>query len=173
MNIPQIALMVPFSAATAGGAPSSTIGANSIVGREEFQGEAPALRGDAVAHERAPVLAHAIPDHEDLAADVPQQMLEEDHHLRALDGSREHPEVEVPPRHPGDGRERVPIEMELEHRGLTARCPVSDPVRPLAQPTFVNEDDRLPLARGALTGWSDTCAHAAARIRQAEPRRTR
>jgi transcriptional regulator with XRE-family HTH domain len=25
----------------------------------------------------------------------------------------------------------------------------------------------------ALTGWSDTCAHAAARIRQAEPRRTR
>jgi hypothetical protein len=36
--------------------------------------------------------------------------------------------------------------MILQHRGLSARGPGAHPMRPLAQPTFVDEDDGAPLA---------------------------
>jgi hypothetical protein len=73
-------------------------------------------------------------------------MGKEVHHLRGADGSLIKLEIEVPPRDAGDGRVHLPVEMILQHRGLSARGPGAHPMRPLAQPTFVDEDDGAPLA---------------------------
>ena len=88
----------------------------------------------------------AIPDYQQSARQMTQQMGKEVHHLRGADGSLVEPEIEVPPRDAGDGREHLPVEMILQHRGLSARGPSAHPMGPLAQPALVDEDDGAPLA---------------------------
>src|SRR5205807_7265828 len=56
--------------------------------------------------------------------------------------------VEVPDGDAGDDRERFPVEVKLEDRCLPARRPGAPPMRPLAQTTFVDEDDRPALVLG-------------------------
>ena len=64
---------------------------------------------------------------------VAQQVTEKVHHLWSADGIWIKPEIEVPPANTGGDREQVPVEVVLQHRGLSARCPGTHPVGPLAQ----------------------------------------
>ena len=90
----------------------------------------------------------AIPDQQDPAGQLAMQLAEETDDLGALDGTGMQLEIEVAQGQPGDGRETLPIEVESEHRGLTAECPGAGPVGALAQSTFVEEDERPPLPPG-------------------------
>ena|SRR5271157_2192935 len=62
--------------------------------------------------------------------------------LRAADGSRKQAEVEVPPRHPRNGRQGFPVEVILQHGRLAAWGPGTAAVGTLAQSALVDEDDR-------------------------------
>ena len=111
----------------------------------------PTLLGrDEVPHEPAAVLPPAVPDDEHVAAEVPQQMRQEDHDLRAPDAAPEQPEVEVPPGHPCDGRECLPGEVNLQHGRLAPRRPGPHPMGALAQSALVDEDDRLAFDFGVF-----------------------
>src|SRR6266536_2790819 len=61
--------------------------------------------------------------------------------LRTANGPRKQPKVEVPPRHPRHGRQRLPVEVILQHRRLSLRGPGATAVRAFAQSAFVDEDD--------------------------------
>jgi hypothetical protein len=115
------------------------------VARKVFQRDPPPLRGDVVAHDSAPVGRQAVPDNEQLPAEMALEMREELDDLRSLDGSGEEPEVEIPPRDPGDRREQVPVEVVLQDRRLSTRGPSPAAMGPLGQSALVDEDDRLPL----------------------------
>ena len=58
------------------------------------------------------------------------------------------PEVEVAKGDAGGRRKLLPVEVELEHRRPAARRPRAAAMRPLAQPAFVDEDDRAALFLG-------------------------
>lgn len=88
----------------------------------------------------------AIPDYQQSARQMTQQVREKVHHLRGADGLSVKPKIKVPPGDAGDGREHLPIEMILQHRGLSARRPSPYPMGSFAQPAFVDEDDGAPLA---------------------------
>ena len=62
--------------------------------------------------------------------------------LRTADGARKQAKVEVPPRHPRNGRQGFPVEVILQHGRLSAWGPGTAAVRTLAQSTLVDEDDR-------------------------------
>ena len=51
-------------------------------------------------------------------------------------------EIEVPERQATSDRDGLPIKVILQRRGLPARSPGAAAVRALAQPAFVDEDDR-------------------------------
>src|SRR5947199_10791013 len=68
--------------------------------------------------------------------------------LLGLDGLFEDLKVEVPDGDAGDDRERFPVEVKLEDRCLSARRPGASAMRPLAQTTFVDEDNRPALGLG-------------------------
>src|SRR3954469_12701031 len=68
--------------------------------------------------------------------------------LLGLDRLFEDLKVEVPDGDAGDDRERFPVEVKLEDRCLSTRRPGAPPMRPLAQTTFVDEDDRPALVLG-------------------------
>src|SRR3954449_5508051 len=68
--------------------------------------------------------------------------------LLGLDRLFEDLKVEVPDGDAGDDRERFPVEMKLQDGCLSARRPGAPPMRPLAQTTFVDEDDRPALVLG-------------------------
>ena len=87
-----------------------------------------------------------ISDYQQSARQMTQQMGKEVHHLRGADGLWVKPEIKVPPRDTGDGREHLPVEMILQHWGLSARGPGAHPMGSLAQPAFIDEDDGAPRA---------------------------
>ena len=89
-----------------------------------------------------------IPDNEPLARDVPQQMREELHYLRAANAARKQPEIEVPLGHSRHSRQGLPVEVVLQRRRLAPRRPRTAAVRALAQSAFVDEDDRAALVFG-------------------------
>ena len=68
--------------------------------------------------------------------------------LLGLDRFFEDLKVEVPDGDAGDDRERFPVEVKLEDRCLSARRPGASAMRPLAQTTFVEEDNRPALVLG-------------------------
>jgi hypothetical protein len=57
--------------------------------------------------------SYAVPDDEQLAFDVTLQVLQEINHLFGLDRTGVKAKVKVPPRQSGDGRELLPVEVEL------------------------------------------------------------
>ena len=91
-------------------------------------------------HQLAAVGGHAVPDDEQLALDVTLQVFQEIDHLLGLDRTGVEAKVKVPPRQPGDGRELLPVEVELQDRGLAFGTPCAHPVWLLAQAAFVDED---------------------------------
>jgi transposase len=72
-------------------------------------------------------------------------LLQELNDLRAANGPGKESEVEVPPRHPRHGRQRLPVEVILQHRRLSLRRPGAAAVRAFAQSAFVAEDDGAAL----------------------------
>jgi len=82
-----------------------------------------------------------IPDDQQFAGDVAQEMSEKLNDLRAADGSWKQPEVEVPPGYSRNGRQSLPVKVILQHRRLPARGPGTAAVGTLAQSAFVDEDD--------------------------------
>ena len=120
------------------------------VPRQRLQRDPAALSADVLLHDTAAVRGQAVPDDEELAAQMALQVPEEFDDLRPFDRSREESEVETPPRDAGDRREQVPVEVLLEDRRLSARRPRPTPVRPFGQSALVDEDDRLPVGGGVF-----------------------
>ena len=92
------------------------------------------------AHELASVGGYSVPDDEELALDVTLEVLQEIDHLLGLDRTGVEPKIKIPPRQSGDGRELLPVEVELQDRGLSFRAPSAYPMWLLAQATLVDED---------------------------------
>lgn len=79
---------------------------------------------------------------------MPQQRLEEFCRARSVDAAFVNAEVKLPERQSRDEREFVPVESLPQDRGLPAGGPRSNPVRPGAQSTLVDEDDGSAFAPG-------------------------
>ena len=75
-------------------------------------------------------------------------MAEEIDDLSGADGARVQPEVKIQRADASSGRQYFPGEMILQHRGLSAWCPSSHPMRSFAQSALVDEDDGAPLREG-------------------------
>src|SRR5664279_4786448 len=71
----------------------------------------------------AAVTRQSIPNDQQLAGNVTQQVRQELDDLGTTDRSRKQAEVEVPPGHARDRRQALPIEVVLQHRRLSAWCP--------------------------------------------------
>ena len=116
------------------------------VGGQIFKLDPATLAGDELSHSPAAMGGRAIPDHQQLARQVAQQMAEEVHYFGSANGSWVKPEIEVPPSDAGHGREHFPVEVILQYRSLSARRPGAHPMGPLAQSALVDKDDGAPLA---------------------------
>jgi hypothetical protein len=99
-------------------------------------------------HPSAAVGGHAVPDDEQTALHVTLQVFQEVDHLLGLDRTGIEAKVKVPPRETGDGGELLPVEVELQDRGLAFGTPGAHPVRLLAQAAFVDEEERAPFGFG-------------------------
>lgn len=71
-----------------------------------------------------------------------QQMGEENNGFLFADSFFEDLEIEVPKRHAAGDGDSLPVKVILQHRRLSAWGPGAAAVRALAQPAFVDEDDR-------------------------------
>ena len=85
------------------------------------------LLGDLTAMGREPV-----PNQQNVAGDMAQQVFKKLNDLCRLDGFFEDLKVEVPDGNSGDDRQGFPVEVELENRCLPARRPGAPSMRPLA-----------------------------------------
>src|ERR1019366_1217051 len=90
----------------------------------------------------------AVPDDEELAVAMAPKLSEEGDYLRGPDCPGVNAETEGSAGEPGDGRKLLPVEVELQDRGLADRSPGADPVGPLAQPALVYKDNGAPLPQG-------------------------
>jgi hypothetical protein len=108
------------------------------------------------------VCRKAVPNQQNVAIDVAEQVLEELNDLLGLDGLFEDLKVEVPEGDAGDYRQGLPVAVELENRRLPSRRPRAPPMRPLAQAAFVYEDDRPALFLGffLISGQRFCCQSA-------------
>ena len=88
-----------------------------------------------------------IPYNQDFAPDMAQQVSQELHHLGTADRTGKQSKVKLSPGYPGHGRQMLPIKMVLKNRRLPSGRPRPTTVRPLAQPTLIDEYYRslLPL----------------------------
>src|SRR5450755_2564430 len=98
-----------------------------------------------VAREAALVLSGAVPDDQQLSPELPAQGLQELHELRAFDRPVVEPEQEVRARQASDGRDVLPVEVELHDRRAALGSRGTDSSRPLRQTRFVDQDDQPPL----------------------------
>lgn len=99
------------------------------------------LGADELLSHLATVGRQSVPNQQDVALNVTEQVLEELNDLFGLNALLENLEIEVPGSEPGDDRNRLPVEMELQHRRLPARRPSTPPMRPLTQAAFIYEYD--------------------------------
>jgi len=67
------------------------------IGREKLQLQPPFLTGYDFLNQPTPMATKPVPDHQDLARDMAQQMPQKDNHLGTADGSRKQAEVKIPP----------------------------------------------------------------------------
>src|SRR5208283_4684769 len=93
----------------------------------------------------------SVPNDQQLAGNVAQQMSEELDDLRATDRSRKQAEVKVPPGYARYRRQGLPIKVVLQHGGLSARGPDTAAVGTLTTPSQLPQD--APTLRG-MTGNS-------------------
>ena len=107
------------------------------VGRQVLHLQTAFLVADELLSDPAAVGRESIPNQQNIALDVPQQVFEELDDLFGLDGLFEDLKVEVPEGDAGDDRQGFPVEVELEDRRLPSRRPCAPPMRPLTQAAFV------------------------------------
>src|SRR5258705_12516225 len=81
----------------------------------------------------------AVPNDQQLIRQMTHQMSEELDHLRTLDGAGKEPKVKVPPRHPRHCRQSLPVEVVLQHRGVSPRRPGVAAMGPFPEPALVDE----------------------------------
>ncbi len=132
--------------------------------REIFRLQAPSLVADELLRDFAAVAREPIPNQQDVAINVAEQMLEELDDLLGLDGLFEDLKVEIPEGDAGDDGQSLPVEVELEYGRLPSRRPGAPPVRPLAQAALIYEDDRPALFLGFfLISGQRLCFHSSIR----------
>jgi len=110
------------------------------ISRETFHPDFALQAFQVRAHKSAAVSGYAVPDNQELTLDVTLEMLQEIDHLLGLDRTGVEAKIKVPPRQPGDGRELLPVEVELQNRRVAFGTPCANPVWLLAQAAFVDED---------------------------------
>ena len=110
------------------------------IGWETLQPDFAAQALQVRSHQLATVSGHSVPDDERLAFDVTLEVFQEIDHLLGLDRTGVEAKVKVPPAHPGDGRELLPVEVELQNRGRAFGTPCAHTVWLLTQAAFVDED---------------------------------
>src|SRR5713101_3282685 len=97
------------------------------VSGQALQFEPGLLAGDPVLDQAAAVSGQAVPDDQQPAREMGQEMSKKLDHLGTANGSRKEPEVETPPGYPGHRREQLPVEMingsgDLENPALDTGC---------------------------------------------------
>ncbi len=120
------------------------------IGRQARQADQSVRALDIFADAPAPVHGQAIPDDQQLAIQLPAQTAQEVDHLRRLDRAGIQSEVDIPDRHPSDGRQHLPVKAQLQDRGLAARRPGPHPMGPFTQARLVDEDDGAAFGRGVF-----------------------
>jgi hypothetical protein len=88
----------------------------------------------------AAVGCNAVPDDKKFAFDVTLEVFQEIDYLLGFDRAGVEAKVKVPPRQTGDGRELLPVEVELQDWGLAFGTPCAYTVWLLAQAAFVDKD---------------------------------
>jgi hypothetical protein len=111
------------------------------VGRQVLDDQTAFLVTDELLRDFAAVGRKPVPNQQNVALDVAQQVFKKLDDLLGLNCLLEDLKVEVPDGDAGDDRERFPVEVKLEDGCLPARRPGAPPMRPLAQAAFVYEDD--------------------------------
>ena len=129
--------------------------------REVLRLQATFLVADELLRNFAAVARKPIPNQQDVAINVAEQVFEELDDLLGLDGLFEDLKIEIPEGDAGDDGQGLPVEVELEYRRLPSRRPGAPPMRPLAQAAFVYEDDRPALFLGFfLISGQRLCFHS-------------
>src|SRR6266852_5851439 len=100
---------------------------------QSFQDQVSVERFDVVLDDTTAMRRQAVPDHQQLAANLFGQRVQEFDELRAADRAGMEPEIEVPETDAGDDRQLFPVEAVLQNRSLTFGRPSLDPSGPLAQ----------------------------------------
>src|ERR1022692_2536109 len=88
------------------------------VGGQVLKIDPASLAGDKLSHQPAAMGLRTIPDQQQLARQVAQQMTQEVHYFGRANGSLVKPKIEVPPSDAGHRREQLPVEMILQPRSL-------------------------------------------------------
>jgi hypothetical protein len=132
-----------------------------------FEVQAPGRAvGQEVLDDLAPMDRGAIPDDQELAREVAQQVPEEAHHVRALEGAGQDLQQQAPLRgEAADRREVVARERDGQGRGVAPRGVGAHPGRQQVEPGLVDPDDRAPLVPGFFSragqrSWSQASTWA-------------
>ena len=117
------------------------------VARELLEADAAGTAlGQEVLDRLAAMDGSAVPDNQELAGDVAQQMLEEAHDIRALVRALLHQHEQAPLRRDAaDDRQVVATQRQAEDRRLPARGVSPDRAREEVEARFVDPDDGPPL----------------------------
>lgn len=127
------------------------------VGGQSFQEQVPVERFDIVLDDPAAVRRQAVPDDQQLAANVLGQRLQEFDELWTADRPGMQAEVEIPKTDAGHDRQLLPVEAVLQDRRLAFWRPGLDPSGSLAQSAFVDKDDGAPFATGLFLALASAC----------------
>src|SRR6478735_4618825 len=90
---------------------------------EAFDQNAALYASQVFVNDAAAMGRESIPDNEQVASQITEQMLKKQNHLLAPDGLLEDLEVEVPHGDAGDDRQGLPIEVMLQDGRLSAWRP--------------------------------------------------
>jgi hypothetical protein len=116
------------------------------VGRQAFEAQAVGRAlGEEVLDNLGAVDRRAIPDHQQPAGDLSQQVLEEAHHVRAAQGVVAHLEQDAAGRgHPADERQVIAGEGHVQDGHLPTRGVGADHRRQQVAAGLVDPDDGAP-----------------------------
>src|SRR5664279_2208634 len=120
------------------------------IGGKGFQPQTPFLLLYELPYRTATVTGQSVPNDQQLAGNVTQQVRQELDDLGTTDRSRKQAKVKVPPGHARYRRQTLPVEVVLQHRCVATWCPSTATVGTLAPSTFVDEDDRAALVFGVF-----------------------
>lgn len=118
------------------------------IGRKEMKLESAVLFVDEIANRVAAVNAQAVPNNQQIAGDVAQQVPQKLNRLGGADGAGEKLEIEPEQGDAGYRRQGLPSKVILQDWRLATRSPGPGAVRPLAQTAFVDKDEGFALLLG-------------------------